>query len=365
MTSVFEWLSEDQDTVLRSNTVHISWELHLRNWRGSYLGDFTDLLVLAGSHLSRDATEPVQGRGHLTLSDQLDWKNVLAAPRVRMVDLLTRREYSWDMGLWVFRNPGRSLENDQLWESEVADIVEIMDVQSGVTWVVNRGENIAHAVADIIRSPIRGLPYNLPLIPWETATDVLWPITERSTWIEIANELLESSAHASLYADRTGCLTTYPWKPVESLIPVWRFSDEEEISWLREDCYREAPPATSPNKFIGINRSVDDPVEGSGVHTIDRSAGQRIVPDVFEVSAVDQSSLTALVQRANQDALLQENRLNLRTGMTPVFWHGDVVEVAIPRLGAGTQDDPIRGLVIGWRVEFDEGDMEIIVEVVP
>lgn len=362
---VFDWLTEDQKTVLLSDNVTVKWDLRLTTWSGEDLGDFTEYLVLSDSYIERDATEQIQGKGHLVLETALNWKNSLACPMVTIIDIDTEIEATWVMGLWTFRNPGRSLENSQLWETDIADIIDYMGVQTGVSWTVRDGVNIGNAVADVIRAPYSNIPYNLPLIPWEVGADAMWPITKRAMWIEIANELLEASAHASLYADRYGTLKTYPWEPIDNVVPVWKFSESEEVCWLREDCYREPPPSAAPNKWIGINRSVENPFEGNGVYTIDNSGVNRIIPNVFEVNASDQVSLVSMVRRARQDDIQQENRLNLRSGLTPVFWHGDVVEVCLPRLGAGSSVESVRGMVIGWRMDMDDPDMTLIVEVVP
>ena len=371
MTDVFDWVVDDPEngnyprTVLESRALNISWELRLKAWTGEDLGDYTDKLILSGSFISRDSMETTQGKGHLVLSDALDWRNSLACPIVVMTDVNSGKSAKWNMGVWIFGNPGRSLEHEHLWETDILDIVDYLGVDSGESWIVRNGTNIANAVADICRAPYAHIPYNFPVIPWETASDAVWPLTEKAMWVEIANELLEAASHAALHATRHGVLTTYPWRPIAELDPIWRFSVEDRICWLREECEREPAPYNSPNKWIGINRSIDDPVEGLGVFTIDRSAGQRVIPDVLEITAADQESLAYVVRHAEQDALMQENRLNLRHGLTPVFWHSDVVEVGIESLDAGTPSDPIRGLVVGWNIAFDDGDMTSIVEVVP
>ena len=363
--TVYDWLTDEQRTVLSSRAISISWELRLKSWDGKDIGDFTDNLILSGSYIARDSSKSIQGRGHLTLADALDWRNSLACPIVTITDVDSGVEATWNMGVWIFRNPGRSLENEQLWETEIVDIVGYLGVYAGESWIVRDGTNIGFAVADVVRSPYPHIPYNFPVVPWELASDAIWPITEKVMWIDIANELLEASAHAALHATRYGVLTTYPWRPIADLTPIWRFTVGDKICWLREECERDPAPANAPNKWIGINRSVDNPYEGDGVYTIDRSGGDRVIPDVIEVTTVDQEALAMIVQHAQQDAILQENRLNLRTGLTPVFWHSDVVEVGLPGLDAGTPQDPVKGLVIGWKIDFDDGDMTSIVEVVP
>lgn len=363
--TVFSWLSDNQRTVLESSGIQIRWELRLKSYLGDDLGDFTDCLVLSDSYIARDATEQVQGTGHLVLCRPLNWQDSLACPRIYMKDIDTDTEIYWDMGTWVFREPGRSLENEDLWEVDIADIIDIMGVETGATWTIADGTNIGDAVAQVIQEPFYATPHDLPAIPWEMANDAQWPITERSTWIDIANELLEAGAFASLYANRNGVLTTYPWEVISQVTPIWKFQEDLKICWLREDCFREPPPASVPNKWIGINRSVDNPVEGNGVFTIDNSVGRRLVPHVFEVSAVDQASLVSMVTRARQDDVLQGNRLNLKNAITPVFWHGDVVEVCLPKLEAGGVNNPVLGMVIGWRIDMDDSDMNTIVEVIP
>ena len=54
---VFDWLTEDQKTVLLSDNVTVKWDLRLTTWSGEDLGDFTEYLVLSDSYIERDATE--------------------------------------------------------------------------------------------------------------------------------------------------------------------------------------------------------------------------------------------------------------------------------------------------------------------
>lgn len=361
--SAFDWLTDDQKTVLGSRSVKISWSMRLIGWDGSDLGDHTDKLSLDRSWIGRDSSSQIQGSGTLVLKSSVDWKNSLAQLYVTIEDLYTNTEVEWRMGLWMFRAPGSRLRDQSgLWTAEIVDIIDVLGVSSGQTWVVYKSTNIGSAVEQLILIPVKGLSYDLGTISWELKDDAVWPLTENASWIDIINELLESAAHASLYSDRFGVLRTYPWRPLRDLSPIWRFSVDEPLCWLREECEREPVPASHPNKWIGINTSVENPVEGSGVFTIDKSLGERVIPHVFQVSAADQGTLQTLVSRAEQDDRLQAGRLNLVSGITPVFWHGDVVEVSMPGIGVGVSSSPVRGMVSGWRIGLSSSDMEITVE---
>ena len=312
-----------------------------------------------------------QDEYYMQLVDNREYIVQIVIPEVSIAPNTT----TYRMGNWIMQQPGVNLDHTDLVSVECQDVISLLDVPIGRSWYVDKGVNVGEALSALLEAQgLVGLNTNLPAIPYRTSNAPSWIVTENLSWLQIANEILRTTAHTNLFTDQRGTISTLPWRPITEFTPVWDFDSTESDSWIAAATELEPENEQVPNHWVAV---VDDPdsdlygriaearnTEASHPWSIP-SQGGRIVTKVIAVNTPvleepegpvviteDELTLTVLqtiVKREAELDILRTSRLRIECGPVPHLWSSPVVRVHMPELGIVDR----LGVVSEWRLPLD------------
>ena len=346
--------------------------LTLIDFDGHVVEDVSDRFVVQGSYIRRDSTAEIDGSATFYFDDVegFDFGRHLLAVSVVVSDTFGREDsIAYRLGNWVMQPPDIYLDATELVAVHCLDAVSLVSTRLERVFSVLPGTNIATAITNLLRRHgIVGLSGVVtedgdPLtIGYELTSYGNWNLTEPVTYLQVINQLLETAAHVGLYADRTGRLASYPWRPLTQYSPRWDFD------YTRPNGSNIVPPTRRvgqreqiPNVWVGIATAADLP--GTGVSSLPRvelragtgspysieAQGGRRNPRVLQLAVGSVEELgDALVQLQEED-LTRAERVEIHGGPLPLLWQADPVRVNIPPLDLNDR----LGVCREWHFPFD------------
>ncbi len=338
---------------------------------GAELLDANDQVIedisedLAGGEVEHNNFADVHGTCSLQLSRELDWNTA----RVRPYQTLTAEGLTktWPLGVFLLTTPETPLgENPKTYTVAGYDKLHLLQKPVGDTYFVATGTGYLVAVAQVITAA--GYTGVAPFLDGTAvektlAAPMVWVLDTKSPtrYIDVVNALLSAIGYRGLYADASGRFRSEPYQSPAIRPPVWTFDlgdSRTQIVGERRTLTTDGFTQTNWWRFIRTGQSVA-PTEGSGMYTVDLSAGGTKVKSVTERNAADQASLEAAGDVIVQAAQQVTRTLEITTGPWPVAGHLDVVQYKDP---AGAMDH--RCEVRSWRMPLDgKSDMSLTLEV--
>ena len=344
----------------------------LIDFEGQIVEDVSDRFVAQGSYIRRDSTAEIDGSAVFMFSDvsAFDFGRHMLAASVEVTDTLGREDARlWRMGNWVLQPPDIYLGSNELVEVNCLDAVSLVSTRLERVFSVTPGTNVSRVITSLLRRHgIAGLEGvvdeqgNALTIPFELSTYGNWNITDPVTYLQVINQLLETSTYVGMYADRHGRLASYPWTPLKQLYPRWDFD------YTRRGGSHIVPPTRRmgqreqiPNIWVGIASSLDQAGEGQGQvarltlragtgspYSVEAQGGRRN-PRVYNLKVGSVEELSETLLQLQEEDITRAERVEIHCGPIPSLWQADPVRVHIPPLDLLDR----RGVVREWHFPFD------------
>lgn len=318
---------------------------------------------LAGGSITRDSFATLHATSQLAISRDLDWGQALLRPYMSMSAGATTARFN--LGVYLTSVPVRQIEASPLTHTVNGyDILLALASPVGGTYAVDAGTAYLGAVEAILQAQ----GFTRYLIDQSSATKVLptsrlWPLDDRTTWLNVVNDLLASIGYQGVWSDWDGQLRVQSYQSPRFRGPEWVYDTSLATSMIGPRRTRERDFFNAPNRWVAVrNNNVDStpPTEGDGVYTYQNDAigdtsvaarGGRVITRVMFLDASDQAGL---IQAANQsiDADMSDTQtIKVETFPNPLHWHMDRMLVNDPELG------PIMD-VLGesWTLPLDGGN---------
>jgi hypothetical protein len=333
-------LTEDQVVALiqDSPALTVNGGLELVDLNMEVVEDISDDL-LDGS-ITRESSATLHGTAALEISRDLDWANAIVRPYVTLTDGTTSARFN--MGAYLTNVPSvrfGSFPNTQTVQGY--DILHWLNTSVGEAYVVSTGTAYLTAVESVLIG--RGiLAYS---IDQEKAGVVLpsnrvWPLDERTTWLNVVNDLLGAIGYLGIWSDWDGRLRCVPYENPRERAPEWTYHDDELKSMMAPTGNVERDYFDVPNRWVAVRSNDIDgatPTEGNGVYTYTNERtgptsvegrNGRIITQFMSVEAADQTSLIAKVNAAVDAAITITMAIDVDTAPNPLHWHFDRLYVA-------------------------------------
>lgn len=318
---------------------------------------------LLGGSVSRASYATLHGTASLSISRRLDWGSAIVRPYMTMSDgALTAR---FNLGAYFTSVPRRAIgQEPETWEVEGYDILLALADPVGEAYAVDAGIGYLAAVEDIFGQQ----GYTQYVIDRSAAALVLpsakvWPFDDKTTWLNVVNDLLAAIGYAGVWSDWHGRLRCHPYQSPADRLPEWTYDTEPLTSLLGPHRSIERDFFDAPNRWVFYrqnNVDGDPPVEGNGLFTYvnerdgDTSVeerGGRVITRVAGIEAADHASLVSAARRQIDDDLRLKATIAAPTAPNPLHWHFDRLTLADPALGVADVLDA------RWTLPLNGGDM--------
>ena len=256
------------------------------------------------------------------------------------------------------------------WTVEGYDLLSALDVPVARSWQVASQTVVVDAAAAVLVEASVGAPVGIERSVLSVTPHArLWPLSEDTTWLTIADDLLSLVAYGSVFVDRAGQVVSRPFVVPSERSPTRVYDTTRDDTVVAAGPVREEDTWGVPNRWV-IYRDVPSegaPAVGAGmVVRVNQSDGPtsmdergRTVSRVVAVDAVDEASLEVLADRIVAQDRRPALSLRLRVLPDPGLWHGDVVEVRAPEVGVTAAT---RFAVKAWDLPLDGSDMTVDLE---
>ena len=356
----------EQVALLEGHSVHYDAGCDLLDSDDVFVEDISADLLPAGSSVSRDIYRTLHGACRLNLSRDVPW----GSARLRPYMLVSSDGGTWfrqNLGVYLPSTPERSIGAvPAVYECSAFDKLDILNTSHGSTYAVAAGAAIIPAVEALITGAGEAkVAIDQPAVAVTAPAELVFPLADNVTTLQICNELLESIGYRALRVDREGWFRSIPYLSPTDLPTVWTYNADSASTTVSESRTSISDYYQAANEIVGIN---DDPAnaiptDGAGLYTLTNESdgltsidgrGGRTIRMIVRGTYASQTALETAVQRV-LDAESRVARLfELSVSPNPVHGHFDVVsyvDSTVPVSG--------RMLVTGWEMPLDGSDMRL------
>lgn len=321
-------------------------------------GDF------AGGSVSRNSYATLHGTASLGISRRLDWGSAIVRPYVVLDDGVTSARFN--LGAYFTSVPRWTVDKTPAtYPVDAVDILHGLASLVGESYAVEAGTGYLAAVEQILLD--RG--YTRYVLAPEAADKTLpapmaWPLDDKTTWLNIVNDLLAAVGYAGMWSDWDGQLRGEPYLPPADRAPEWLYTVDPATSMTGESRTVERDLFYAPNRWVFVRNTTDGPapVEGDGIYTyVNETVGDtsvaargRVVSRVEFVDAADQAALEARAWVTIDADMRIPQKLSIPTFPNPLHWHFDKLSLDDP----GVADPYADVLGTQWSLPLDGGDMQ-------
>ena len=358
--------------ILRSPSISMQPYVELIDYNGNLIADVTNHLETSGSYISRDSVGLIAAGGSLNFDniDDFNFNKHLLVIGITIIDRVTDSKFSWRMGTWIMSQPADRLDNSQTHNIEITDVLSLLSIGLENSFNIAANVNIGTAINNLLLiHGLFGLSSAIPAISFQSSNAFSWPFTDKETYLEISNKILDISSHVGLYTNRLGTVVTHPWQDIFTINIKWNFDSTQDDSYIAGDTELEPDTNRIPNIWIGICNDPKSDIAGDIVKVINsnpdspHSVVNRSIRDpkveFFKVRTIEE--LTLATNRMAQNDILQTRQVKIICGPLPHLWASPVVNVNFPEYGIINR----RGVVREWRLPLDiaEQDCEYVVDI--
>lgn len=330
-------------SVISAGATLVEAGLELLDSSDALILDISDNLV-RGS-VSHDSGNKIHGTANLTIVGAYNWESQRLRPYITITDLETGESYRWDLGVYLPETPNRVAgSSPPIYEIEAYDKLVILDTPYGSSKRIAAATGYIASVEALLTGLGLSHAINQTAAAKTLATDIVWEIGDKQTYLKIINDLLEGIGYVGLYADRSGIFRSEPWTSPSARSVVWTYSSDADnsiVSYLGS----ELDLFDVPNKWVFVRNNPDPaialPTEGAGIYTVTNQSDGitsidsrgRTKTKVSFLDAADHASLVTL-----GDQIVDEDRqpgaiVTLSSRTNPEHWHESTVKVASSDLG--------------------------------
>lgn len=319
---------------------------------------------LLGGTVSRASYATKHGTASLKLSRPLPWGSAIVRPYATLTDgIVTAR---FNLGAYYTGTPVMDLaDGGPLWTVEGQDILALLDDPVGDWYTLSAGTGYLAAVEQILL----GRGWTAYLIDQQSAALVLpvdrvWAFDDRTTWLQIVNDLLGSIGYQGIWSDWDGRLRCTPYTRPVDRSPEWTYTTDPTTGMIGTKRQMIHDYAGAPNRWVFYrtnNLEGTPPVEGDGKYTFvnqnvgDTSVaarGGRIITKPVGLDVADHNALLTRAQSTIDADINVGTTFPVETLANPLHWHFDRVYVEDPQLGP-----PFDALVTSWTLALGAATM--------
>jgi hypothetical protein len=344
-----------------SAAVQVSAGCELLDVGLNVLADLSDFLV--GGSVGRDPYATLHGTATLSLAQELDWGTAILRPYLVLSDgTVTAR---FNLGAYLTSSPTTVAGSDPITHDITGyDILHWLNTPVGEAYVVAAGTGyLAAAEAILLAQGITAY-----LIDQDRAASVLaaprvWVLDQRTTWLNVVNDLLAGVGYQGLWSDWDGRLRMTPYLLPSARASEWLYGTDVASSMLGPDRAVTRDFFNAPNRWVfywSQDPSGAAPVDGAGLYTYVNQAngptsvasrGRVITAAPQQLDVVDQTALVAAAQSKIDADLRLATTIDMPVAPNPLHWHFDRVTVDDPGVGPLAEV-----LVVKWSLPLDGGD---------
>ena len=335
--------------------------LDLYDHTGRLLEYDAEGLILKGSEIDYSTADCLCATARLQIARTLPWSRLVAA-----VTAISPTGTATAMGRYLLATPKRPDRAGAIANTVHGyEVLSYADDRIGATRVADSATpatTIAARLLDrdnTLHLPTTGIVPSAATLP----ASVTWPITDRTTWLAAATEVLDAVGYAHPHTDRHGQIVAAAYtNPRDQAVHTHIHQHDTISAVLEEETWGR------PNVWVGIadNPEADIPTLGAGIHRIvNQSDGPASIdavgrerPRTQEFQAVSQQALAAATQAMADEDRRQERRVLVEIEPNPTFWRNSLVAYHAPRLGFF--DTPL--LVHQWAFPLDGSPTRLVLQ---
>lgn len=356
------YTAAEVDTI-EAASVEVDFTVELVDEAGDTLEDITgDVLTVEVEH---DSFRTIHGRCKLRLERELLWGSVRVRPTAKVsADGVT---VTAPLGVFLLSSPQvRAGETPQVFDVVGYDKLEVLAHPHGDTFRVDAGD----AYLDVVETLIVGAgETSVALDPAAASVTAVagrvWPIDQRTTTLDIVNDLLAAVAYRPLWVDGDGTFRSEPDVDLATRAPEWSYDAASETTTVASSRTLNLDLFSVPNRWVFIrdDPAQDFPEEGAGVYTVaNQSDGPTSIDDrgrtitkVVKVRDVaSQDELETFGDRMAESDRRLSRQVSMLTSPNPLHGHRDVVALSDPELGV------VANFVVeSWWLPLDGSDMAL------
>lgn len=328
--------------------------------------DISSGLVAAGSSVGRGIYRTLHGSCRLNLSYQASWNSARLRPYMNVSsDGVTW--YRQNLGVFLPSTPDRVVgEIPAVYAVECFDKLDVLNTPHGSTYSLASGASIITAVEGLITGAGEAkVAIDQTSILVTASADMVFPLTDNATTLQVCNDLLESIGYRALRVDREGWFRSIPYLSPTDLPTVWTYDADSVSTTVGGSRAAISDYYQAANQIVGIN---DDPVNaiptnGAGLYTLTNQSdgltsvdgrGGRTIRRMVRGTYSSQGALETAVLRVLDSESRVARLFELSVSPNPVHGHYDVVsytDSSVPVDG--------RMLVTAWEMPLDGSDMRL------
>lgn len=317
-----------------------------------------------GGSISRNSYATLHGSASLAIARELDWGQAIVRPYVTLSDTVITARFN--MGAYFGNAPQRAVRDVPITYAVAGyDILHGLNSPVGESYAVDTGASYLAVVTSILAE--RG--FDTALIDQTAAGSVLpaprvWPIDDRTTWLNIVNDLLAAVGYQGMWSDWDGRPRAEAYTTPSARLSEWRYDTDPNASILSPDRVYSEDYFNAPNRWVFVrSNNVDGaaPVEGNGIYsyinefkgkTSVLARGGRVITKKVDVEAADQAALIRAAQVTIDADTTINAKVTAKTSPNPMHWHFDRITLDDSALGV-----PLDALATQWTYSLNGGDM--------
>ena len=367
--------------ILKSNAIEIIPYLYQYEKDGvtpALLYDLSGYMEAKGAMISRNSNNEIPSTFTCTLRTELDWTEAVLQPEVSIKDQISGDTSHWRMGQYWIETPITKLNKPNEYQIQAYDIISMYN-----SHVVHSYEILKDQ--DIIISMTQGLlgntidwglvspRFRIPASSDKAPNDRVWALSEQLTYLNIANDLLDTLGYRNLYSDREGYFSSNFLQRLFVKQPDLKISSEDENSIVSLNTEYLRDTWQVPNTWLGISGNINQdtiPTVGSGIYTIVNQGYSNIktainstsklirgrpINKIVTVDAANQFALISLVEYIAEKDVSSIEKIIMRCVPFPAFWHETVAEIYIPVFNVLNKKMVARS----WDLPLDGSDMTV------
>ena len=345
-------------TVLTSPALEVSTGLELLDATDTLIGDYSDVLDPRRSTISRNNLAKIHGRARLRLTDDLSLHVNRLRPYMTLTDQDGNSATTY-LGVWIAETPDRTTgRTPTTFTVDCYDKLVILDTPKGSSHRVPASSAVVSTVEALITTATGSSDYVIDQTSAAstTASEMIWPLDESTTYLRIINDLLATIGYRGLYVDRAGFYRSEKWESPSTRPITWSYDVTDPDTIIDDEIPVEFDWFAVPNKWVFVRddptSSVSLPAEGAGIYTVtNQSDGLtsidsrgRTITKVVRLDVLDHAALVTAGDQIVESDTHPAVDLELKSLPNPTHWHADVVTVNAPTAGFSSS----RFIEYGW-----------------
>lgn len=342
-------------TVVRSSAVTV--DVGADRWTDDGWVDISEDLLPEGQ-VECDSFRTIHRTCKVRLSRGLDW----GKDRLRLRMRLTSAEGTFEVpvGVFLLSTPSaRAGESPTTFEVEGYDLLEVLDQPHGAAVVAAAGTGYLASARTLIEAAGLQVTFADEQKDRLLGQNRVWPLDQRTTTLQIVNELLAAVGFRKLHIGANGTARSQPLTPLSERGTEWVYDASAVDTTVGEFRTGMFDFFDVPNRLVAVS---DDPEAGLSAVTLNnvsdgptsQDGRGRVITAVERFEAADAAALEAQAADRFDELSNVAEEFSLQVSPNPTHFYRDVVRLVDPDLGAS-----VKCVVRRFTLPLDGSDMQL------